>query len=186
MRREERTVTLAILVPLIYGLMNLFDKGAFILPFPLNEMIFLIVAIVFAVRLHKHFLLQSAFSVAFGLFQLLSTEFFWSLFLPDKQMISLVEGTTLDLVKLLSSTILIVWGGITFIRAEDKKRSALFLVFFSLFAFSAIFHEPITGVLAFLTPFAASFKYKDLYPFHLLWLLLGALATMKAAMLIIA
>lgn len=186
MRREERAVTLAILIPLIYGLMNLIDKGSFIVPFPLNEFIFLIVAIVFATRLYRHYLLQSSFSVAFGFFQLISTEFFWSLFLSDQQMFSLVEGTTLDLIKLLSATILVIWGGITFIRAEDKIRSSIFLLFFGLFASSAIFHEPITGVLAFLTPFVASFKYKDLYPYHLLWLLLAALSTMKAIMLLLS
>lgn len=183
MRTEERTVAIAVLIPLLFGLLIFLDAGSFIIPFPLNEVIFASVAFYFAFKHHKHFILQSAFSSAFALFNLLSTEYFWSLFVNGNQMYSLFESGTIDLIKLLASVLLIIWAGISFVRGDNRIRSTIFLLFFVLYTAGLIFEQFPLMILATLCPFIASFKYKDLYPFHLLWLLLTLLNLMKMVML---
>jgi len=183
MTREERTVFLAVLVPIVFGGIILFEKGAFILPFPLNEFIFLIVTILFSVRVGKHFRMLSIFSTAFAVFNLLSTEFFWSFFLTEVNLYELIEGGTLDLIKLLSAVLLTIWAGITLIKAKDHFSSALFVLFFVMYSSAMIFQLPPLEVLATLIPFATYLKYKDHFPYHLLWLLLSILTMMKLVML---
>jgi hypothetical protein len=186
MRTEERSVLIAVLIPLFYGILMLIEYGSIVLPFPLNEVIFASVALYFGLRHHKHFVLQSTFSSAFAVFNLLSSEFFWTTFLDHDQMSSMVTGGTMDLLKLMSSVFMILWGGICLVRGSDKVRSSLFLVFFILYSAAMIYGIYPLLILSALVPFVASFKYKDLYPFHLLWLLFSFLETMKMVMLIYA
>lgn len=183
MTREEKTVLLAVLVPLFFGGFILFEKGSFILPFPLNESIFLIASILFSIRVGKHFITKSIFSTAFAVFNLLSTEFFWSFFIPQQKLYALTEGVTLDLLKLLSSVLIIIWAGITLIKGKDKFSNFLFLVFFVVYTSALIFQIPALEVIATLVPFASIFKYRDHFPYHLLWLLLSILSLMKLVML---
>jgi hypothetical protein len=184
MRTEERTVTLAVLIPLFFGLLILFETGSFIIPFPLNEVIFAIVAFFFSFRLYKHFMLQSIFSAAFALFNLLSTEYFWSFFLSGDQFLLLYEAGTIDLLGLLAAVLMVIWAGISLVRGDDKTRSIIFLIFFVLYSAGLIFYLYPLVILASLVPFIASFRYRDLYPFHLLWLLYGILSLMKLSMLL--
>lgn len=183
MTREEKTVLLAVLVPLFFGGFILFEKGAFILPFPLNESIFLIVSLLFAFRVGKHFLTKSIFSTAFALFNLLATEFFWSFFIPQESLYQLADSGILDLLKLFSAILLIIWAGITLIKGKDHFSNLLFLAFFVLYTGGLIFQLPPLEVLATLIPFASIFKYRDHFPYHLLWLLVSILSLMKLVML---
>lgn len=183
MRNEEKTVTIAVLIPLLFGLLIFFETGSFILPFPLNEAIFAAVTFYFSYKHRKHYVLQSIFSTSFALFNLLSTEYFWSLFLNGQQLWSLYEGGTIDLIRLLASVLMIIWAGISLVRGDDKIRSTTFLLFFVLFSSGLIFEIYPIMILATLIPFAASFRYRDLYPFHLLWLLYSILSLMKLSML---
>jgi hypothetical protein len=185
MRTEERTVTLAVLIPLMFALLIFLDSGSFIFPFPLNEVIFAVVAFFFCFKHRKHFMLQSIFAGAFAFFNLLSTEYFWSLFLNGEQLSSLFEAGTIDLIRLLAYVLLIIWAGIGLVRGEDKIRSTIFLLFFVLFAAGLIFEIYLLYVLATLIPFVASFRYRDLYPFHLLWLLYSILSLMKLSMFLL-
>lgn len=183
MTREEKTVFLAVLVPLLFGGMMLFEKGSFIIPFPLNESIFLIVSVLFAFRVGKHFKAKSIFSVAFAFFNLLSTEFFWSFFIPQQSLYDLTESGTLDLLKLFSAILLIIWAGITLVKGKDVFSNLLFVLFIALYAGGLIFQLAPLEVLATLIPFVSIFKYRDHFPYHLLWLLLSILSTMKLVML---
>lgn len=186
MRTEERTVTLAVLIPLMFGLLIYIETGAFIIPFPLNEAIFASVAFFFSFKHGKHFMLQSIFASAFALFNLLSTEYFWSLFLNGEQLYSLFEAGTIDLIRLLAHVLLIIWAGIGLVRGDDKVRSTVFLLFFVLMSAGLIYEIYVIYVIATLIPFIASFRYRDLYPFHLLWLLYSILSLMKLSMLLLA
>lgn len=186
MRTEERTVTLAILIPLIFGLLIYLETGAFIIPFPLNEVIFAVVAFYFSAKHRKHFMLQSIFASAFAFFNVLTAEYFWSLFLNGEQLYSLFEAGTIDLIRLLANVLLIIWAGIGLVRGDDKIRSSIFLTFFVVLSAGLIFELYPIYILATIVPFAASFKYRDLYPFHLLWFLFSALSIMKLSMLMLA
>lgn len=184
MRTEESTVTLAALIPLMFGLLIYLETGSFIIPFPLNEAIFAVVASFFAFKYRKLFMLQSVFASAFAFFNLLSTEYFWSLFLTGEQLYSLFEAGTIDLIRLLAHVLMIIWAGVGLVRGEDKIRSTVFLLFFLLLSAGLIFEIYPIYVIATLVPFMASFRYRDIYPFHLLWLLYSILSIMKLSMLL--
>ncbi|MFN5912430.1 MAG: hypothetical protein ACK45H_13905 [Bacteroidota bacterium] len=186
MKTEERTVFLAILIPIVYASIFWFETGTFIFPFPLNEVIFISVTGFFAVKHFKKYPLNSIFSAGFALLNLLSSEFFWSFLLDQPSLYELMEGGTLDLIKLMSAVLLIVWAGVNLVRGSDKVRTSLFFLFFMLYSTGLIYGIDPLMILGILVPFAASFKYRDLYPFHLLWLLLSILESMKASMLLMA
>jgi hypothetical protein len=186
MRTEERTIFLSVLIPFVYGSIFWLETGTFIFPFPLNEFIFAAITAFFAVKHYSRYPLNSIFSAAFAFMNLLSSEFFWSFFVDQVRLLEITENGTLDLIRLMSIFLLMIWAGIGLVRAEDKIRSALFLIFFILFSSGLIYQIYPLTILALLVPFAASFKYRDLYPFHLLWLLLSILETMKVSMLMIA
>lgn len=65
MTREERTVLLAMLVPIAFGAIMYVEQGSFIFPFPLNEVVFFIASIAFAVRTRLYFRTKSIFSLGF-------------------------------------------------------------------------------------------------------------------------
>jgi hypothetical protein len=83
----------------------------------------------------------------------------------------------------MSAILLTIWAGITLIKGKDNFSNILFLGFFILLSASLIFQIPVLQVFATLIPFASIFKYKDHFPYHLLWLLLSILSVMKLAML---
>jgi hypothetical protein len=183
MTREERTVLLAMLVPIAFGAIMYIEQGTFIFPFPLNEVVFFIASIAFAVRTRFFFRNKSIFSIGFAFFNLIGTTFFWTFFLPDTKIEQLAETGTFDLLKLISLILLVIWAGITLIKGKDNMSNALFLGFFILLAASEIFQQPVLQLFATLIPFASVFKNKDHFPYHLLWLLLSLLSFMKFVML---
>ena len=183
MTREERTVLLAMLVPIAFGAIMYVEQGSFIFPFPLNEVVFLIASIAFAVRTRLYFRTKSIFSLGFAFFNLIGTEFFWTFFLPDTRIEQIAETGTFDLLKLISLILLVIWAAITLIKGKDNFSNALFLGFFFLLVASEIFQQPVLQIFATLIPFASVFKYKDHFPYHLLWLLLSLLSLMKLVML---
>ena len=183
MTREERTVLLAMLVPIAFGAIMYIEQGTFIFPFPLNEVVFFIASIVFAVRTRFFFRNKSIFSIGFAFFNLIGTAFFWTFFIPDTKIEQLADTGTFDLLKLISLILLVIWAGITLIKGQEYMSNAIFLGFFFLLAASEIFQQPVLQLFATLIPFTSVFKNKDHFPYHLLWLLLSLLSFMKFVML---
>lgn len=183
MTKQERIVAIAVLIPFMFGLQVLLTDGAFIFPFPLNEFIFFAAAIIFAIQLYKFRLLESIFSTAFALFQLLSAELFWTFFLSGDQLEGLSDGPILGLVSIIAYSLLIIWAGVALIRPSDKFRSLIFIGFIGLLSAGLIFRAEHFIVAGSLLPFIAHFKYKELAPYHLLWLLFAILETMRLVML---
>lgn len=183
MTREERTVLLAMLVPIAFGAIMYVEQGSFIFPFPLNEVVFFIASIAFAVRTRLYFRTKSIFSLGFAFFNLIGTQFFWSFFLPDTKIEQLAASGTLDVLKLIGLVLLVIWAGITLVKGKDAFSNALFVAFFVTLSASEIFQQPVLQIVATLIPFASVFKYKDHFPYHLLWLLLSLLSLMKLVML---
>jgi hypothetical protein len=80
MTREERTVLLAMLVPIAFGAIMYVEHGTFIYPFPLNEVVFFIASIAFAIRTQLFYRTKSIFSLGFAFLNLIGTDFFWTFF----------------------------------------------------------------------------------------------------------
>lgn len=179
MTRKENAVSVAILTPLIYGLIIWIETGFFVLPFPLLDLIFLITSIAFVRRLIKEFPYASLFSVAFALTHLLAQPFIWSFFISDQEMPDFTSNGTSDLLKFISGCFYIAWGAVSIFRSENKFRIAYFLVFFASFSTAVVFDSNELLLFSSLVPYLLSFWYKDIQPFHLLWLLLIVFEWMK-------
>jgi hypothetical protein len=186
MTRDERTVVLAILVTVFYAVLAFIQTGMMIFPFPLNETIFLTVAIIFATRHYKTNFFTVLFSSAYATMALLTSEFFWSIFMNEQQFQEFYSGSSPDVIALTSSVLMIIWAGVQIVRPENKIRSLWFLLFFILLSLSLLWSEPLILLPTLLVPFVLRFKYSDIAPFHLLWLLLALLLTSKLIMLRLA
>ena len=179
MTRQEKAVSLAVLIPLIYGFFIWIETGFFLLPFPLLDLIFFITSIVFGLRLSKTHPYTVLFSIAFALTHLLAQSFIWSMFIPEEQLQQFIAQGNTDLIRLISGCFFICWGGISIYRGENKWRITGFLAFLIAYLAALIFDLNELFIFSIAIPYALSFRFKDIQPFHLLWLLLLLFEWMK-------
>lgn len=179
MTREERTVFLAILTLFVYAGVLFLEHGVVLFPFPLNEFIFLFVAIPFSFWYVKKYPVQIGLVLLSGILNLLSTQFFWSFFLNSFEMEKLVNGISMDLLKIAYTLSLTFFAGVYFIGSNYKWKYLYF--FFSVIGFftSIIFFSSMLQ-LSVLTIIALIGTLKRINsPLHLLWILLASLELMK-------
>ncbi len=186
MTRDERTVSLAILMLIVYAVLNFVQSGMLIVPFPLNEVIFFIVTLIFAIRHYKYSFFTVLFSCCYAVLAMLTSEFFWSFFMSEEQFDRFFQSSLPDVIALMSNVALLIWSGVQIIRPENKFRSAFFLLFFLLMSSALILSEPVLMIVTLFIPYTLHFKHKDIAPFHMLWLLQAVLMTMKEVMLLLA
>ncbi len=183
MNREKRSVTLAILTLVVYASFLFYDTGAILFPFPLNELIVLIVSIQFLIwNWHAKKSLLVILTAA-NIFNLISTQFFWSFFMTNEQMEVFVSGISLDLLKIAYYLFLLIGLGIYFLTSTSRLKYLFFgitllPILFTMFTSIGIF-ETISFILIALL----GYKYKINYPIHLLWFLIGILQLMKVSTL---
>lgn len=183
MNRESRSVTLAILTLFVYAGIILLTKGSFIFPFPLNEIVFLIVSIQFTVWNWTKDKILWTIIILTGFFNLFSTQFFWSFFLNTDSMHSLVEGLSLDLLKILYFLFLITWIGIYFFTSSLKWKYFFGLIPITLIIWATLENEPIIETTGLLIVAVLGTIKKIHSPVYLLWILLAVLQVMKIWML---
>ena len=179
MIREERSVFLVVLTLFVYAGIQFMEKGAILFPFPLNEVIFLFVASQFLVWNWKNSKFQLLFVLFASIFQLISTQFFWSLFLETPSMEKLVNGLTLDLFKLIYYLLILIWLYFYFVASQIKYTLVLISTFTLLIISSLFLHNSILEMVSFVLIAAVATFYKVNPPIHLLWILLAALQVMK-------
>ena len=179
MTRQVKVVSVAILIPCIYGLIIWIETGFFALPFPLLDLIFAVTVVAFVRSLTKRYPYASFFSFAFALTHLLAQPFIWSFFIPDEDLPNFTENGTRDLFKFISACFYIGWGAVSIFRCENKFRIAYFLVFLASFSTAVVFDSNELLLFSSLMPYLLSFWYKDIQPFHLLWLLFAVFEWMK-------
>ncbi len=179
MTSEARTLFLGVLTLVIYAVSVFISEGALIFPFPLNEFIFLAIAAQFFYLNWKGNKWVGLLSIFTGVFGVLSTQFFWTFFFSQKEMVEFMDGLTTDYC-LLASYLFILIGGIATTIAQ-KKGAALLLsgLFILAFVASVILNHPLLMLLAH-GSMVASTQIKKVYaPYHLLWILLFVLASTK-------
>lgn len=182
MTREERSVSLVILTLIVYSAFMYFDKGAVLFPYPLNEALFLFVAFQFFWWRDKKYSIDSLLPVFTGIVNLLSTQFFWSLFFDTQKMEILTSGPTLDIAKLLFYLFIGVWAVSTIWTIWPKNPFAL-IGTLAVFALPIFYPIPIVEVIPIVPITLISWNYKAQSPNHLLWILLCSLQIMKIAMI---
>ncbi|MES2800151.1 MAG: hypothetical protein V4638_09040 [Bacteroidota bacterium] len=182
MNSHQRTVFLAVLIPFAFGALTFIETGGFILPFPLNEMIFAITAFIFVFRLFRSEKIISLFILLFSGFNLLSTEFIWSLFSTQESLQYYYESGVFDTMRFFSYLMLLAWLIRSFLIDFKALKLVLLLIIVSLFSIGLINQWYYLMVVATFIPFVVAFKFSYLKPFHLLWLLLSILNTMTLVM----
>ena len=183
MNREKRSVTLAILTLLVYASFLFYDTGAILFPFPLNELIVLIISIQFLIwNWHAKKSLLVILATA-SIFNLISTQFFWSFFMTSEQMEVLILGISLDLLKIAYYLFLVIGLGVYFLTSSSKLKYLFFGITLLLILLTMFTSFGIFETISFLLIALCGYKYKINYPIHLLWFLIGTLQLMKACTL---
>jgi len=183
MNREKRSVTLAILTLIVYASFLFYETGVVLFPFPLNELIVLIVSVQFLIWNWNSKRILLAFLTAASVFNLISTQFFWSFFMTNEQMEVFVSGISLDLLKIAYYIFVSIGLGIYFLTSTSRLKYLFFgitllPILLTMFTSIGIF-ESISFILIALL----GYKYTINYPIHLLWLLIGLLQLMKVSTL---
>jgi hypothetical protein len=101
MNREERTAFLGVLIPVVYGSWVFLDKGTFIFPFPLNELIFFTITLQFLLWNLKSDKIKYGLFFCTALFGLVSSDFFWTIFFDGKSYEQLMLSPLTDIFKLI-------------------------------------------------------------------------------------
>jgi len=179
MTREERTVFLALLTLLVYTGILYMEHGVVLFPFPLNEFIFLFVALPFSIWNWKKYPFQIALILIAGILNVLSTQFFWTFFLDTVQMEKMLEGISQDLFKISYTLSLTLFACVYFLRSGFKQKYFCFLLALIGFPLSIILNSSILELFLLILFASIGTAKKINSPLHLLWILLASLQLMK-------
>lgn len=179
MIREERTVFLIFLTWVLYAAGFLIEKGRLIFPFPLNEIAFLVVSVFFVGWNWKSDRKQLILVSLVSIFQLLSTQFFWTFIMSDQSMEQLVNSVCLDFLKICFYISLLIWMGYVLMKTEWRFRIPILFIFVSVLSYAVICSSFLleTGVIVSFATLGIIRKFHT--PFNLLWLLLALLDVFK-------
>jgi hypothetical protein len=142
MNREEKTVFLGTLTPIVYGSWVFLDKGTFIFPFPLNEPIFLIISLQFLIWHLKSDKIKYSLFFLTALFGLIASDFFWTIFFDGKTYEQLMLSPLTDLFKLIQ----LVGLGVSLIfeiKNDSRYKLLLFICIPGLFLIGIFFSNQI-------------------------------------------
>ncbi|MDG1331333.1 MAG: hypothetical protein P8P74_03330 [Crocinitomicaceae bacterium] len=175
MTSEVRTLFLGILTLVVYAVSFFISDGSLIFPFPLNEFIFLAISIQFLYSNWTENRLAGFLPVIAGICWVLSTQFFWSFFHTQEQMLEFMDGLTTDYFLIAFYALILIGGIATMI----KQRSGIALVLTGVFAIAFVTGVILNDSLLLLLGYGsmlASTQIKKVYaPYHLLWILLFVL-----------
>lgn len=179
MTREERSVTLAILTLFVYAGWQYFEKAAILFPFPLNEVVFLVIVVQFSIWNWKKHQIQLIFALLAGIFHLISTQFFWSFFMNFASMEKLVNGISLDIFALIYYFLMLVWMSIFFLKSTLPYKYALTIAAITLTISALILPNGFLETLIWISIAIIGVVGKLHSPIYLLWVLIAALQIMK-------
>lgn len=171
MQKEDRVVFIVALTLFIYAFASLLQVGSFIFPFPLNNLILLIVAAQFFYWNRKQGF--PAMLILFtGLLATIGTGHYWSIFLDHNAMTSLTESLITDVFMLCSYLCIILFAISASIRQKNAISIGLTALFVAFFIFGRIFSHLELVVLSYLFMIISNI-YKPVYQsLHLIWILL--------------
>ena len=179
MSKEGRIIALAILTIFIYAFIILLQKGAFIFPFPLNEIIFFISALAISFHQFKNEKFLSILFPIVGFVFVLSSEFYWAIFFNTQQMEALSNSFFTDLFK-----IIFFLGVISLIYLSFKEFKSKLVSIGLLFSILGIVVSLILGyqfieIASLLIVSVISIKRLEEKPILNIWILLFVLEITK-------
>ena len=179
MSKEGRVIALAILTIFIYAFSILLQKGAFIFPFPLNEIIFFISALAISFHQFKKEKILSVLFPVVGCLCVLSSEFYWAIFFNAQQMEAFSNSLATDLFKIFFFIGLI--SLICFSFKEMKNKLVSIGLVFSILGIiiSLIIGHQFIEIASLLIVSVISIKRLAEKPILNLWILLFVLEITK-------
>lgn len=178
MTREQRSVALALLIWTTYAISNVLMVGSLIYPYPLNSLLFAVIAFQFAYWNRAQ---KQAFYVVLlaGVLGVLSNQMVWELLLSVEKLTVFYEEPWLDLILLLYLLVLAA-SGIATARAQELPTGRLLAGIGSLTLLMTAFLPEYPTLLGGLGLISLSVYLRPVYePFHLLWYLLLGLESFK-------
>lgn len=175
MTSEVRTIFLGILTLVVYAFSIFISEGAIIFPFPLNEFIFLAISIQFLYSNWSGNRFAGFLPIVAGICWVFSTQFFWSFFHTQEEMLEFMDDLTTDYF-LITFYALILIGGITTMIKQNKGIALLLSGAFAIaFVSGVILNESLLLLIAYGSMIASTQITKVYAPYHLLWVLLFVL-----------
>lgn len=185
MTREARTIFVSVLTMILFAVSMFISQGSLIFPFPLNEFVFLAVAVQFFFWNSKTHPIAGITAIVGGIIAVLSTQFFWTFFYSPEEMMTFMDGLTTDYLQI--GFYLIVFIAIVATFLKQNNTPAIFLSILSLipFVLAAWSYNSFFFMLSY-GLMVASTQVKTVYaPYHLLWVLLFALETTECLTVIL-
>jgi len=186
MTKEGKTVTLASLTVFMYGLTSFLQFKQIVFPFPLNELIFFIASLVFAIDHFKNNPKTMLLILVLGLFHILSLEFYWQIFLSHEKMLYLSKSSITDIFKVGFYIGTIAWIIVSFNETEEKLKKYLSLLPITFVLAGSIlndhlllFHAQLIIFLSYGFVVLLLFTKIKYFPLLYLWVLLFILETTK-------
>ena len=179
MTLEGKAVSRAVLTVFIYALTSFFSLGESIFPFPLNEIIFFIVAIYFSTIHFKKHPFYLTIILLTGFIGMFSSEFYWELILNSDTMMSISEQEIPSKFKLAYQIGLIIWMILTFLQHPVIKIQLLGLIPVSLILTGIFVQLPLYEILGLGCMFIYSILNIKQNPLLYLWILLFILECTK-------
>jgi len=184
MTKEVRVLFLTALTLSAYAISIYVNQGALIFPFPLNELILLIVSIQFSIWNYKK-RTPTLFILGVAFFAFLGNEIYWSFILEDKAMYSFSSLPLTDIFKLLSAICLLGFSIHTML-AQKKILYQIFSVLFIVLYLGSLTYFPSYYFFFALIFMSCGLLFQPVNkPFHLFWILLLLLESTKYLTLII-
>ena len=178
MTKEVRLLFLATLTLAFYGVSIYLSQGAIIFPFPLNELILLIISIQFAIW-HRKNKIPTLFILGISLFGFLGNEVYWSFILEDQKMYQFSSLPITDIFNLLAALCIIGFGIYTLL-AQNRNIAKLCSILFIILFISSITYLPSIFLFYSLLSMGVGLIIQPVHkPFHLFWILLLILETTK-------
>ena len=178
MSREGKIISIALLTIFIYAGGIFLQKGAFIFPFPLNEIIFFIAVSAMAITNFKTEKLFFSVFLFSAILHLLSNEFYWAILLNHQELESFVKSNVKDWFLIGYYIFFIASGFVSFQKINSKLKyvNLLSLGFILTSIFSG---NPYFELLALLTISLVTIKFLSTKPSLNLWWLLFILELTK-------
>jgi hypothetical protein len=158
MIREERTVFLTILTFILYSIIQFWENGIFIFPFPLNELAILFVFLYFIYLNSKQLTIIWFFVGLLCLFKLLSQQFFWSIILPNDQLEVLFNGIMTDIFYLLYAISYVVFVILYTKEIPTNYLTLSRIAVLSCFSIGILLNQSILEIFSFILLYAISWK----------------------------
>ena len=183
MKKENRLIFITSLTLLSYALIILFDKGVLLFPFPLNEIIILIVASQFAYWNLKKHKIVSLILVTIGLLSSLSNEYYWSIILNFENMVEFSNTIITDVFELLKSISIIILSIIFGRKQKNNLNYILSILFCFTFIIGIIISDYLYSSIIICFSYLImifSIKIKSVFkPVNVFWILLLILESTK-------